>query len=46
MKQFKKKLKKQQGRFLSMLQGTLGASLSGNIEGIVRVGYGNKKTTK
>ena len=65
MKQFKKKAKKQQGGFLSMLQRTLGASLSGNIlagkraivtsqrrstsragEGIVRAGYGNKKTTK
>ena len=60
-----KKAKKQQGGFLSMLQRTLGASLSGNIlagkraivtsqrrntsragEGIVRAGYGNKKTTK
>ena len=42
----------QRGGFLSMLFGTLGASLSGNIlvgkginragEGIVRTGYGNK----
>ena len=44
--------KKQKGGLLSMLLGTLGASLLGNIlagkginragEGIVRAGYGNK----
>ena len=36
----------QKGRFLSILLGTLGASLLGNIlagKGIVRAGYGNKK---
>ena len=47
------KLKKQRGWFLSMLLGTLGASLLGNIlvgkginragEGIVRAGYGNNR---
>ena len=46
-------VKEQKGGFLSMLLGTLGASLLGNIlagkginragEGIARVGYGNKK---
>ena len=46
----------QKGGFLSMLLGTLGASLLGNIlagkwmnragEGIVRAGYGNKKVRK
>ena len=38
--------KEQKGRFLSILLGTLGASLLGNIlagKGIVRAGYGNKK---
>ena len=45
--------KEQKGGFLSMLLGTLGASLLGHIvagkrmnragEGIVRAGYGNKK---
>ena len=45
--------KEQKGGFLSMLLGTLGASLLGNIlagkgmnrvaEGIVRAGYGNGK---
>ena len=38
--------KKQKGGFLSMLLGTLGASLLGNIlagKGIARPGYGNKK---
>ena len=45
--------KEQKGGFLSMLLGTLGASLLGNIlagkginragEGIVRAGYGNKR---
>ena len=48
--------KEQKGGFLSMLLGTLGASLLGNIlagkginragEGIVRAGYGNKKVRK
>ena len=48
-------IKEQKGGFLSMLLGTLGASLLGNIlagkginragegRGIVRAGYGNKK---
>ena len=45
--------KEQRGGFLSMLLGTLGASLLGNIlagkginragEGVIRAGYGNKK---
>ena len=49
-------VKEQKGEFLSMLLGTLGASLLGNIltgrgidkagEGIVRAGYGNKKGRK
>ena len=49
VKQFKMKQKKQKGGFLSMLLGTLGASLLGNIiagkginragEGIIRAGY-------
>ena len=37
--------KEQKGGFLSMLLGTLGASLLGNIlagKGIERAGYGNK----
>ena len=48
--------KEQKQGFLSMLLGTLGASLLGNIlagkginragEGIVRAGYGNKKVRK
>ena len=48
--------KEQKGGYLSMLLGTLGASLLGNIsagkgmnragERIVRVGYGNKKVRK
>ena len=48
--------KKQKAGFLSMLLGTLGASLLGNIlagiginragEGIVKAGYGNKKGRK
>ena len=48
--------KEQKGGFLSILLGTLGASLLGNIlagkginrvgEGIVRAGYGNKKGRK
>ena len=49
-------VKEQKGRFISMLLGTLGASLLGNIltgrgtnrtgEGIVRAGYENKKGRK
>ena len=45
--------KKQKGEFFSMLLGTLGASLLGNIlsvkginragEGVIRTGYGNKR---
>ena len=45
--------KEQKGGFLSMLLGTLGASLLGNIlagkginragEGVIRAGYGNKR---
>ena len=41
----KNKTKEQKGGFLSMLLGTLGASLLGNLlsgKGIVRAGYGNK----
>ena len=48
--------KEQRGEFLSMLLGTLGASLQGNIlagkginrvgEGIVRAGYISKKVEK
>ena len=48
--------KEQKGGFFSMLLGTLGASLLGNIlagkginragEGIVRASYGNKKVRK
>ena len=48
--------KEQRGGFFSMLLGTLGASLLGNIlarkginragKGIVRAGYGNKKGQK
>ena len=50
------KLKKQRGGFLSMLLGTLGASLLGNLlsgkglahtgEGIARAGEGVKKNTE
>ena len=42
----KNETKEQKGEFLSMLLGTLGASLSGNLlsgKGIVRAAYGNKK---
>ena len=42
----KNETKEQKGGFLSMLLGTLGASLLGNIlagKGIVRAGSGNKK---
>ena len=42
----KNETKEQKGRFLSMLPGTLGASLLGNLltgKGLVRVGSGNNK---
>ena len=42
----KNETKEQKGGFLSMLLGTLGASLSGNLltgKGFVRAGYGNNK---
>ena len=42
----KNERKEQKGGFLSMLLGTLGASLSGNLltgKGFVRAGYGNNK---
>ena len=45
-KTIKNETKEQKGRFLSMLLGTLGASLLGNIlagKGIVRARSGNKK---
>ena len=45
-KTIKNETKKQKGWFLSMLLGTLGASLLGNLlagKGIVRAGSGNKK---
>ena len=45
-KTIKNETKEQKGGFLSMLLGTLGASLSGNLlagKGIVRAGSGNKK---
>ena len=45
-KAIKNETKEQKGGFLSMLLGTLGASLLGNLlarKGIVRVGSGNKK---
>ena len=45
-KTIKNETKEQKGGFLSMLLGTLGASLLGNIlaeKGIVGVGSGNKK---
>ena len=45
-KTIKNKTKKQKWRFLSMLLGTLGASLLGNLlvgEGILRAGSGNGK---
>ena len=44
-KTIKNKAKEQQGGLLSMLLGTLGASLLGNLlsgKGIVRAGSGNK----
>ena len=49
-------VKEQRGGFLSMLLGTLGASLLGNTlagrgvnragEGVIRTGYGNEKDQK
>ena len=45
-KTIKNETKKQKGGLLSMLLGTLGASLLGNLlagKGIVRAGSGNKK---
>ena len=45
-KTIKNETKEQKGGFLSMLLGTLGASLFGNLltgKGIVRAGSGNKK---
>ena len=45
-KTIKNETKEQKGGFSSMLLGTLGASLLGNLltwKGIVRVGSGNKK---
>ena len=45
-KTIKNETKEQKGRFLSMLFGTLGASLLGNVlsgKGTVRAGSGNKK---
>ena len=45
-KTIKNETKEQKGRFLSMLLGTLGASLLGNLlarKGIIRTGSGNKK---
>ena len=45
-KTIKNETKEQKGGFLSMLLGTLGASLLGNIlagKGIIRAGSGNKK---
>ena len=46
MKTIKNETKEQKGGFLSMLLGTLGASLLGNLlagKGILRAGSGNKK---
>ena len=45
-KSIENETKEQKGGFLSMLLGTLGASLLGNLlagKGIVRAGSGNKK---
>ena len=45
-KTIKNEIKEQKGGFLSMLLGTLGASLLGNLlngKGILRAGSGNKK---
>ena len=54
-KSIKNEAKEQKGAFLSMLLGTLGASLLGNMlvgkgviragEGTARVGYGSKKSS-
>ena len=44
IKTIKNETKEQKGRFLSMLLGTLGASLLGNLlsgKGLTRAGYGN-----
>ena len=53
-KTFQNQAKEQKGGFMSMLPGTLGASLLGNIlagrgiyraeEVVIKAGYGNKKT--
>ena len=48
-KTIKSETKEQKGRLLSMLLGTLGAGLLGNIlpgKGIVKAGSGNKKTKR
>ena len=48
-KTIENEIKEQRGGFLSMLLGTLGASLLGNLltgKGIVRAGEGSKKTPK
>ena len=48
-KTIKSETKEQKGRLLSMLLGTLGAGLLGNIlvgKGIVKAGSGNKKRKK
>ena len=45
----KNETKEQKGGFLSMLLGTLGASLLGNLltgKGVVRAGYGNNNKGK
>ena len=45
-KTIKNETKEQKGGFLSMLLGTLGATLLGNVlsgKGIVRAGFGNNK---
>ena len=54
VKQVKNEVKEQKGGFLSMLLGTLGVSLLGNMlagkgvmragKGTARVGYGSKKS--
>ena len=48
-KTIKDETKEQKGRFLSMLLGTLGASLLGNllaVKGIARAGYGDPLQNK
>ena len=48
-KTIKNETKEQKGGFLSMLLGTLGASLLGNLlagKGIARAGYGNSSQIK